>query len=98
MGPGQRIPRKPTEIPGRLADWSENSHMATVTGTQPFQWTSAGPKYGVGMNVDPSRGWKREVSSLFTFDVSLGLGTVCEDLSVNLQKLISNSPSKGKSV
>lgn len=30
------------------------------------------------------RGWKREVSSLFTFDVSLGLGTVCEALSVNL--------------
>lgn len=43
------------------------------------------------------RGWRRDVSSLFAFDVCLELGTVCEDLSVDLQKLISNSPSKGKS-
>lgn len=42
------------------------------------------------------KGWRREVSGLF-FDVSLGLGTVCEDLPGDLQKLISNSPSKGES-
>lgn len=40
------------------------------------------------------KGWRREVSSLFAFDISLGLGTVCEDLSGDLQKLISNSPSQ----
>lgn len=43
------------------------------------------------------KGWRREVSSLFACDVSLWLGIVCEDLPVHLQKLISNSPSKGES-
>lgn len=43
------------------------------------------------------KGWRREVSSLFVFDISLGLGIVCEDLSGDLQKLISNSASQNES-
>lgn len=43
------------------------------------------------------KGWRKEVSSLLAFDVSLQLGTVCEDFPVYLQKLIINSPSKGES-
>lgn len=33
------------------------------------------------------KGWRREVSSLLVFDISLGLRIVCEDLSGDLQKL-----------
>lgn len=38
----------------------ENPQMSNVTGTQPFQGplmnsVSAGPEYGMGMNVDPSQ-------------------------------------------
>lgn len=49
------------------------------------------------MNVDPAQRMEQEVNSLFAFDVSLQLETVYEDLPVYLQKLISNSPSKGES-
>lgn len=43
------------------------------------------------------KGCRREVRSLFVFEVSLRLEIVCEDLPGDLQKLISNSPSKGES-
>lgn len=58
-------------------------------------WAPAGPKYGVGMNVDSSQRMEKG-DELFAFDVSLGLGTICEDLSVEpARKLVSNLSSKG---